>query len=177
MWWLYQKLVLLHFYYPREDARDVQGEWCDRHWLSHETKFFLRACQLAYEGNDFGLCSNTLAIVDSDWRICVSWFGWLGTIFPAISCLSWLACSTDMLNMICTNRKVLSCQILLQPMPVLVREWITSQQCKWNVWLIVKISNERRRHVRNVKWRQSSGKRCSWLVGRSACVADNQNTR
>ena len=28
--------------------------------------FFLCACQLAYEGNDFGLCSNTLAIVDSD---------------------------------------------------------------------------------------------------------------
>ena len=39
---------------------------CDRHWLSHETKFFLRACQLAYERNDFGLCGNTLAIVDSD---------------------------------------------------------------------------------------------------------------
>ena len=42
--------------------------------------------------------------------------------FPAVSCLSWLACSTDMLNMICANRKVLSCQILLQPMPVLVGE-------------------------------------------------------
>ena len=47
--------------------------------------------------------------------------GW-GRCFSVISCLSWLACSTDMLNMICANRKVWSRQILLQPMPVLVRD-------------------------------------------------------
>ena len=40
---------------------DVTGTGC-----LMKQNFFLRACQLAYEGNDFGLCSNTLAIVDSD---------------------------------------------------------------------------------------------------------------
>ena len=102
--------------------------------------------------------------------------GW-GRCFSTISCLSWLACSTDMLNMICAIRKVLPYWILLQPMPVLVGEWTTSQQCEWSVWLNMKISNEEGRHVRNVKWEQSSGKRCNWLVGRSACVADSQMTR
>jgi hypothetical protein len=40
---------------------DVTGTGCLMKQI-----FFLCACQLAYEGNDFGLCSNTLAIVDSD---------------------------------------------------------------------------------------------------------------
>ena len=40
---------------------DVTGTGCLMKQI-----FFLRACQLAYEGNDFGLCSNTLAIVDND---------------------------------------------------------------------------------------------------------------
>ena len=40
----------------------------------------------------------------------------------------------------------------------------------------MKISNEEGRHVRNVRWSQSSGKRWYRLVGRSTCVADNQIT-
>ena len=38
-----------------------------------------------------------------------------------ISCLSWLACSTDMLNMICVVQKVLLCSTLFLPVQGLKR--------------------------------------------------------
>ena len=71
--------------------------------------FFCVLASWQMKGNDFGLSSGTLAIVDSDRRtyILANPAGW-GRCFSTISCLSWLACSIDMLNMICTIRKVLS---------------------------------------------------------------------